>query len=157
MAIAAFVTWLVTAGIGFFMLTTWVRSGGLHTDGTASSNFRPPVVFSHFLLAAAGLVVWVVYVINDSTTLAWIAFADLVVVATLGDTLFLRWWKDRNTAAAGGAGSRMPSGGTTAIQVSPSAALAEQRIPFPAAAVHGLFAVATIVLVLLAALEIGGS
>jgi hypothetical protein len=41
--------------------------------------------FGHFLLAALGLLVWVVYVINDSQGLAWVAFVDLVVVAGLGD------------------------------------------------------------------------
>ena len=35
--------------------------------------------------------------------------------------------------------------------------LAEQRIPTPVVVVHGLFAVTTVVLVLLSALEVGGS
>jgi hypothetical protein len=48
--------------------------------GTQASHFRPPVVFGHFLLAAAGLVVWIVYVVSDSQALAWVAFVDLLVM-----------------------------------------------------------------------------
>jgi hypothetical protein len=157
MAVAALVTWIITAGFGFFMLGTWLSHGGARADGGVASNFRPPVVFGHFLLAAAGLVVWIVYVITDSTTLAWVAFVDLLVVAVVGDLLVLRWFKDRRGAvgtAGPAAGRRHASAGTTA---STGAVLAEQRIPSAAVVVHGLFAVTTIVLVLLSALEVGGS
>lgn len=162
MAVAALVTWIITAGFGFFMLGTWLSNGGARSGGATASHFRPPVVFGHFLLAAAGLVVWIVYVFTDSTTLAWVAFVDLLVVAVIGDTLVLRWFKDRG-GAAGTAGRpagrrRTGAGGTASMTENPTAAqLAEQRIPPAAVVVHGLFAVTTIVLVLLAALEVGGS
>lgn len=151
MKYAALVTWVVAAALGFTMLTTWVRHGGTRAAEGPGSHFRPPVVFSHFGLAASGLVVWLVYVVNDSSALAWIAFIDLVVVAAIGDTLVYRWYRDRAAAvggaaaAAGGPGAAV--GGT----------LAEQRIPTSLVAAHGVFAVATLVLVLLAALEVGGS
>lgn len=157
MAIAALVTWVVTAGFGLFMLGTWLSNGGTRA-GTAS-NFRPPVVFGHFLLAGGGLVVWIIYVLVDNRTLAWVAFVDLLAVAVIGDVLVLRWTKDRRGASAqagrgttgrGGAVETMTARGT-------GAALAEQRIPTPAVVVHGLFAVTTVVLVLLSALEVGGS
>ena len=114
MALAALITWVITAGLGFFMLGTWISNGGTRTDGSAASHFRPPVVFGHFLLAALGLLVWVVYVINDSQGLAWVAFVDLVVVAGLGDTLVYRWFKDRQAGDAGQSGSsglRRPGAG----------------------------------------------
>jgi len=158
MAIAALVTWIITAGFGFFMLGTWISRGGARADG--SSHFPPPVVFGHFLLAAAGLVVWIVYVINDATTLAWIAFVDLVVVAVIGDVLVLRWTKDRRSAngsaPTGTAGDRRTSSDTMTARA-PGLQLAEQRIPTAAVVLHGVFAVTTVVLVLLAALEVGGS
>jgi hypothetical protein len=65
----------------------------------AAGHSRPPVVFGQFL-AALGLLVWVVYVIDDSQGLAWVAFVDLVVVAGLGDTLVYRWVKDRRVSDA---------------------------------------------------------
>lgn len=156
MAVAALVTWIVTAGFGFFMLGTWISGGGTRADG--ASNFRPPVVFGHFLLAAAGLVVWIIYVINDATTLAWIAFVDLLVVAVIGDVLVVRWTKDRRGQAKSATvtGARGGRGATTTAQAS-GPHLAEQRIPTPAVVLHGIFAVTTVVLVLLSALEIGGS
>ena len=167
MAIAALITWVVTAGFGFFMLGTWLAAGGARTADGAASHFRPPIVFAHFLLAAGGLVVWIIYVVDDSSTLAWIAFADLLVVALIGDTLVLRWYKDHRAAAASaaaGAGSGSVRGATGTSGTSATGTmtgnatqqLAEQRIPSVAVALHGLFAVTTVVLVLLAALEVGG-
>jgi manganese efflux pump family protein len=158
MAIAALVTWIITAGFGFFMLGTWISGGGTRAGG--ASHFRPPVVFGHFLLAAGGLVVWIIYVLNDATTLAWVAFVDLVVVAVIGDVLVVRWTKDRR----GGTDSSMPTatagsraGRDTMTAQTSGQQLAEQRIPTPAVLVHGLFAVTTVVLVLLSALGVGGS
>ena len=141
MSTAALITWIITAGFGFYMLSVWLRNGG-HRTG---SHFAPPMVFGHFLLAAGGLVVWIVYVIVDSSPLAWIAFVDLLVVATLGDLLVLRWYRDRKVVSHT-VGSMSASGG-----------LAEQQIPSGVVALHGIFAVTTVVLVLLSALEVGGS
>lgn len=145
MSIAALVTWVVTAGFGFYMLSIWLRNGGLGNGGAATTHLRPPIVFGHFLLAGGGLVLWVVYVFVDSTPLAWVAFVDLLVVALVGDLLVYRWFKDHRVA-------------THAVGSMPTAAgLAEQQIPTPVVVLHGVFAVTTIVLVLLSALEVGGS
>jgi manganese efflux pump family protein len=141
MAVAALITWIITALFGFTMLGIWLRNGG--GGGEPASHFRPPMVFGHFLLAAGGLVLWIIYVVNDSDTLAWIAFIDLLVVATLGDILVFRWGKDRQ--------AKTPAVGAE----STATTLAEQRIPLPIVVLHGIFAVTTIVLVLLAALEVG--
>ena len=149
MSIVALVTWVITAGLGLFMLSTWVRAGGVRagaatmtgvtgsavpTAHPSGTRFPPPLVFGHFLLAATGLVLWVVYVATDSDALAWVSFVLLVVVAAGGDVLFLRWYKERNRSAA---------------------ELAEQAIPQAVVYMHGLFAVATLVLVLLTALGVG--
>ena len=156
MAIAALVTWVFTAGFGFFMLSTWISGGGARAD--SDSHFPPPVVFAHFLLAAGGLVVWIVYVLNDVTALAWIAFVDLLVVAIAGDVLVLRWTKGRRAGITRTAKPPGRGAGSDTVTVPTSGQrLAEQRIPTPVVAVHGLFAVATVVLVLLSALEVGGS
>lgn len=143
MSIAALVTWLVTAGFGIFMLTMWLRNGGAGGD-RATTHLRPSVVFAHALLAAAGLVLWVVYLFVDASALAWIAFVDLLAVAVAGDLLVYRWSKDHRVAVH--AVGSMPT----------AAGLAEQRIPTSVVLLHGVFAVGTIVLVLLSALEVGG-
>ena len=142
MAIAALVTWLVTAGLGFFMLMRWVRRGGMRRGPDAATHFPPALVFAHFGLAAAGLVVWIFYLATDSSVLAWLAFADLAMVAILGGFLVRRWTLDGRDAMAAGASS-------------PPADLAEQHIPRPPVVVHGVFAVSTVVLVLLSALGLG--
>jgi hypothetical protein len=154
MAWVALITWVVTAGFGFFMLLTWARAGGIRAGAGASSHLPPPLVFGHFLLAAAGLVVWIVYLATDNRTLSWVAFAALVVVAGAGDVLVLRWWRDRRSGPAPRPG--MAPGGGTATRSADVGVLAEQRIPSAAVATHGVFAVATAVLVLLVALGVGG-
>ncbi|MCM6772712.1 hypothetical protein NDR87_06395 [Nocardia sp. CDC159] len=132
MAVAAFVAWLLTAFGGFVLLGMWAAKGGARQGG--STHLPPPVVFGHFLLAAAGLVVWIIHLVVDSTALAWTAFALLLPVALLGFFMFFRWLPTYRGRAAGAEGP------------------AERHFPLPAVAAHGIFAVATVVLVLLTAL-----
>ena len=154
MSIAALITWIVTAGFGFFMLIRWASRGGLRNVPGAETHLPRVRVFSHFGLAAAGLVVWIIYLVTDSTVLAWIAFADLVLVAIIGLVMVMQWAKDGRAAmaaATGGANAgavQSESGGVD---------LAEQHIPRPPVVLHGIFAVSTVILVLLTALGIGGS
>lgn len=137
MGIAALITWLVTAVLGFTMLGMWVARGGLRAVGGgagagATSRFAPGLVFGHFLLAAAGLVIWIVYLVADAEALTWVAFGLLLVVAILGDVLFVRWYRGRGSASV------------------------ESGLPKPVVYAHGLFAVTTVILVLLTALGVGG-
>ncbi|MCE3277426.1 MAG: hypothetical protein K0R13_3281 [Propionibacteriaceae bacterium] len=87
MAIAALLTWLITAGVGFFMLIRWATRGGLREVPGAGTNFPRVRVFAHFGLAAAGLIVWIIYLVTGNTLWAWIAVADLILVALLGGSL----------------------------------------------------------------------
>ncbi|MCW7940618.1 hypothetical protein AAW14_00755 [Streptomyces hygroscopicus] len=141
MALAALITWLVTALGGFYMLGIWISRGGARQQQTGGASRLPvPVVFGHFALAAAGLVVWIIYLVTDKAALAWTAFGLLVPVALLGFTMLARWLPVRG--APSGAGD---------------AESAERHFPVPVVVAHGLFAVATVVIVLLTALGIGGS
>jgi manganese efflux pump family protein len=145
MEVAALITWIITALGGFFLLATWVRNGGHRQPGT--SRFPPALPFGHFALAAAGLIVWIIYVASDSDALAWIAFILLVPVALLGFTMFARWlpsYRERGT----------PTG---AAHTATASAPAERSFPVAVVAGHGVFAVVTVVLVLLTALGVGGS
>jgi hypothetical protein len=145
MSIAALVTWLITAGFGSFMLIRWATSGGLRQVPGAGTNFPRVRVFAHFGLAAAGLIVWIVYLVTGNTILAWIAAADLILVALLGGLLVRQWSKDGRAAMAGAV--RSDGGGID---------LAEQHIQRPPVVLHGVFAVSTVILVLLSAIGIGG-
>lgn len=129
MDIAALITLLVTAGGGFVMLGIWISKGG-HRPGSGT-RLTPGLVFGHFALAAAALVLWIVYLVAGEASLAWIGFGLLLLVALLGFTMFARWLPARRGTAA------------------------ESRFPLAVVLGHGLFAAVTLVLVLLAALDAG--
>ena len=143
MPIAALVSWLLTAGGGFIMLGGWISHGGLSQQRSGTSRFPAPVIFGHFGLAAVGLVLWIAFAALHTRALGWIAFGALLPVAALGFVMLLRWlpgWQASRRAVA-----TAPAG----------AQAAETRLPVPVIVGHGLLAVVTLVLVLLAAA--GGS
>ncbi|MEU1704161.1 hypothetical protein ABZ478_01995 [Streptomyces sp. NPDC005706] len=149
MDIAALITWVVTASGGFYMLGTWIQRGGLRQQRTGTSRLPAPVLFGHFALAAIGLVVWIVYLVADRTALAWTSFGLLLPVALLGFVMLARWLPVHRA----GAGAAPAAAGRAAEATVP----AERHFPVPVVLAHGLFAVATLVLVLLTALGVGGS
>ena len=138
---AALISWIVTAGGGFVLLGLWLRRGGMR-QRQPGRQIRPPLILSHFALAATGLVLWIVYLVTDSDALAWTAFAVLVVAALLGWTMFAIWWQRRQRRATDASASTpgMP---------------AEQHFPVSIVTLHGLLAVTTVLLVLLAAAGVG--
>ncbi|MFE3799884.1 hypothetical protein KHQ06_17370 [Nocardia tengchongensis] len=147
MAIAALITWLLTAAGGFVLLGTWIAKGGVREPRT--SHLPPPVIFGHFLLAAIGLVLWIIYLVVDSDALAWVAFGLLVPVAALGFVMLLRWipvYRAARTADAEPAPVSIPGQEP-----------AERHFPVLIVGGHGVFAVITVVLVLLTALGVGTS
>ena len=72
---AALIAWVITAGGGFVLLSIWLMRGGMRQQQEAGDRIRPPLILSHFLLAAGGLIVWIIYLINDKDVFAWVAFA----------------------------------------------------------------------------------
>ena len=56
---AALIAWVVTAAGGFVLLTIWLQRGGMRQASAAGSRIREPLILSHFLLAATGLVIWI--------------------------------------------------------------------------------------------------
>ena len=118
MSIAALIAWLITVGLGSYMVRIWLTNGGRSQSGA-----------THFASALGG------------TVLAWIAFVDLVLVASLGGLLVNRWRTDGRAAMSAESGS--------------SPDLAEQHIQRTPVVLHGVCASVTIILVLLAALGIG--
>ena len=140
----ALITWVLTAGGGLVLLSIWLSRGGMRQQREAGNRIRPPLIMSHFLLAAAGLVLWIIYLVNDSDTLAWIAFVALLVVALLGFAMFAIWLRRRQGRA------------TAAEAVTPDTP-PEQHFPVSIVALHGVLAAATLVLVLLTAAGVGES
>jgi uncharacterized membrane protein SirB2 len=146
---AALILWVITALGGFGLLAIWLQRGGIKQADQPGRRIRPPLIFTHLLLAASGLVVWIIYLASHTRALAWIAFGLLLVVASLGFGM-LALWLQRRQAAPALAGQ--PSAGTLE-----GSTPAEQHFPVPIVLAHGLFAATTLVLVLLSALKVGGS
>jgi len=142
MSVAALITWILIALAGATLLSIWLARGGLRAQGPGASRFPPALIFGHALLAATGLILWIVYLVTDTDGLRWVAVAILLVVATLGFTMATRWRQERAAAEA-------TTGETSAI-LPP-----EQHFPIPLIGLHGLLAVTTVVLVLLIALGVG--
>jgi hypothetical protein len=145
MSIAALITWLITALGGFYLMGTWIARGGVRQQQTKSTRFPAPVIFGHFLLAVAGLVVWIIYLVADAKALAWTAFVILLPVALLGFAMLARWVPVHRARTAA----------RTQASAGSQDAPAEQGFPVIVVLGHGLFAVITLILVLLTALGVG--
>jgi hypothetical protein len=138
---AALIAWVATAGGGFVLLAIWLARGGMRQGREPGTRIRPALILSHFLLAATGLLLWIIYLVTDSDPLAWIALVLLGIVAILGWTMFAIWYQRRQR-------------GRVAEAVDPGTP-AEQHFPVPVVALHGVLAVTTVVLVFLTAIGVG--
>ena len=136
----ALVTWVLTAGGGFFMLGLWLKNGGMQQSDQPGARIRAARVLTHFGLAATGLVLWIIYVASSSSALAWIAFVILLVVAVIGFTMLAIWMGQRRRRAE--AATAAPGAG----------APAEQAFPDAVVGLHGVLAAVTLVLVLITAI-----
>ncbi len=186
MTIAALIIWFAAVLAGLYMLAVWLIENDSASTETTASRLPAPVLFGHFALAFSGLVVWVAYLITDRPALAWTAFGLLVVIATLGATMFLRWipvYREPGRAVPAPAPpaqaptARLQSARVSSVPPAPfpsSRALAvpspgeitlvprhaaptEGSFPVVVVAAHGLLGLSALILVLLAALGAGGS
>ncbi len=164
MPVAALITWIITVLGGLFLLAIWLIEYDPDFQRAAATRLPVPIISGHALLALGGLGVWVSYLITDDDMLAWITLADLAVVVSLGVTMAVRWigvYRGHALPAAAltpvgvGAGAgpaelapgRRPLGGDRGpadIAVPP-----ERHFPLPVVIGHGIFALATVTLVLL--------
>jgi hypothetical protein len=96
-------------------------------------------------------VLWIVYLLIDNDAIGWVAFIVLVPVAVLGFTMLARWIPGyRNSRATAGVGDQRAAN-------TPGESPPERSFPILVVAAHGVLAVATVILVLLTDLHIGGT
>ena len=172
MRFVALIVWFITALWGLYMLAVWLIENDATRQGNAASRLPLPVILAHVTFAVTGLVVWVAYLLLDRPALAWAAVGILVAIALLGLTMFARWIPVYRTsydevsvpvgatsggalgAALGAAPGAAPGGmpGTGSLREQP----AEGSFPLLIVLAHGVFAVSTVVLVVLTALGVGG-
>lgn len=90
LGIVTLVSWLITEGLGAYMLGTWIASGG--TRQRARPDGLPqPVIFGHAGLAFTGLVGWVSHLVTGSPALAWLAIGFLFPAIGLGLSTVTVW------------------------------------------------------------------
>jgi hypothetical protein len=164
---AALITWFAGVLAGLYMLLVWLIENDVTGRHTAPSQLRVPVIFGHLTLAITGLGVWIAYLLLDRDILAWISVATLAAVVLLGLTMFARWlpvYREPLLPTAAGAltGPGRPAGTLVSAAGPPAAdetlaVPAESHFPVAVIAAHGLLAGATLVLVVLTTLGVGGS
>ncbi|MFE9455137.1 hypothetical protein [Streptomyces sp. NPDC006739] len=127
-------TWLMTAGLGGYLATVWIRHGGLRQRTPGVTRLPLWLVVGHVALAVAGLASWSAYLAAGVRTTAWAACAVVLIVAAFGFMMLLRWLPSSG---------RHSQGGSTA----------ERHFPLAAVVAHGTTAGATVLLVVLVVLR----
>jgi len=89
--LAALIAWLLTAGIGGYMLRTWVARGGLRRQRETGVGVPPAVVFGHAGAALVGLTVWISYLSSGWRPLAWIGVVLVCAAISLGICTVTLW------------------------------------------------------------------
>ena len=90
-AVAALIAWLLTAGIGAYMLRTWVARGGLRAQRATGVGVPPAVVFGHASAALTGLAVWLSYLGTGWAPLAWLGVGLIATAIMLGICTVTLW------------------------------------------------------------------
>jgi len=91
MRFATFISWLLTASLGAFMLRTWLVRGGLRRERARADGLPPQLIAGHAGLALFGLAVWVAYLASGARALAWTAVGVLMVTVGLGLCTVTLW------------------------------------------------------------------
>jgi hypothetical protein len=157
MRFIALIAWFVAALWGLYMLAVWLIENDATNQRNSASRLPLPVIVAHVTLAVSGLVVWVSFLLVGRAALAWTALGILGGIALLGFTMFARWIPVYRTHGVMpepipvqvGAGLE-PARPAVVIQDGPP----EGNFPLFIVIAHGMFAVSTVVLVLLSALGI---
>jgi hypothetical protein len=127
--------WVLTAGLGGYLASVWIRHGGLRQRTPGVTRLPLWLVVGHVALAVTGLVCWTAYLVGAVRSTAWVACAVVLVVAAFGFMMLLRWLPSSGRHSRGGA-------------------TAERHFPLTAVVAHGMCAGATVLLVVLVVLRL---
>ena len=126
----ALIAWLATAVGGLTLGTQWLSRGGAGDDrGIGSARLG-----LHAALAVGGVLLWIVYTFRGDKTYGWLALGALGVVIAIGLWMFAIWLRGHS-----------PRDRRTDLP-------AETAFPVPVVLGHGLLALTTLVLALVALL-----
>ena len=182
MSVVALITWIVTALAGLYLIAIWLIEYDPDFQRAAATRLPVPVVAGHVFFAVGGLVVWLLYLITGEDIFAWATAGVLAFVATFGLTMAVRWigvyrsnplsppsplltspqptrieasrdaWTPQEPWPAASAADGQRSGQPGELAVPP-----ERHFPLSVVIGHGVFAVATIVLVVLTLVGFGNN
>ena len=136
MGVAALFAWTGTVLAGLILLVIWLMEYDRDYQTVAATRLPVPVISTHALLGVGGLLVWGFYLVTDEDRLAWASVGGLGVIAVLGLVMAARWIHVYRAYAA-------PAATPTVLSAVPP----ERHFPRPVIVIHGIFATATIVLV----------
>jgi hypothetical protein len=94
LAIAALVSWLLTEALGALMLRSWIASGGIRASRQRPAPpdvMSLPVLAGHAGLNLAGLLCWISFVASGARPLAWLALVFLGPAIALGVSTVTIW------------------------------------------------------------------
>jgi hypothetical protein len=129
----ALLSWVITLLGGLFLLAIWLIEYDPAIQRAAATRLPVPVISGHASLALIGLLVWIGYLVTGSDVLAWVTLAMLAVIVGLGVTMAVRWVRVYRAAPD--------------PMVPP-----ERHFPLVVVIGHGVFALGTVVLVVLSTL-----
>ena len=153
MPVLALIAWSVTAIAGLYLLAIWLIEYDPDFRHAAPTRLPAPVVWSHVLFAVGGLVSWVMYLITDERLYSWIAVGALVLIATFGVTMVLRWIAVYRALPRRAFARAVPV--PNAATPGDLAVPPERHFPVSGVIAHGLLAITTVVLVVLTVLGVG--
>jgi len=163
MNVIALATWIVTASLGLYLLSIWLIEYDKDFQADAATSLPPLVLASHVTLGVGGLIVWAYYLFFDNDGLAYVATGAVLLGASLGTYMAFRWYyvyrAKRQLQQLERLSNSGPRGAVAVLDRPTSARTGppERNFPLPVVVSHGLFATATIVLVVLTAFGVGGS
>lgn len=107
LGIATLVSWLITEGLGAYMLGSWIAANGPRQQRGRPGGLPGPVIFGHAGLAFTGFAGWVSYLLTGSPVLAWLAVGFLAPAVGLGISTVTVWTP--YPAHPGAAGAETPA------------------------------------------------
>ncbi len=161
MSAIGLITGVIAAGFGLYLLSIWLIEYDSEFQATTATRLPPPVLVGHVMAAVLGLGLWIAFLIWNSSRLAWYTLIALVVAASLGTIMAIRWlgvYRAKRSAIRTAARflATPAAGGPFTSGRAADAGPPERNFPLTVVIAHGAFAVATLTVVLLAALGVIG-
>jgi len=162
MSVIGLITGVLAAGLGLYLLSIWLIEYDREFQSAAATRLPPPLLAGHVLAAATGLTLWIAFLAWDSNRLAWYSVLGFALAAVLGLTMAYRWisvYRAKRASIRAAASFLAAPAGSDGFAAAYAADVGppERNFPLTVVVAHGVFAVATLTVVLLTAVGVFGS